>query len=517
MEDIDLKDSEKAIRWIEKHLRIPEGKHVGKPFKLAEFQKDILRLIYDNEHITRKAIISMPRKSAKTTLCACIMLLHLIGPFHVRNSQIVSTALTQKQAGFLFDIAVKMVRQSPLLSRYINITHFRLSVPKFGTTYNALSSDKKNHLGSSPILAIHDEVGAIKGPYSELIASVDSGAAAHEKPLAIYISTQAATDGDFYSIIIDDALKGEDPRTVVKVYAAPRDVDPFSEDAIKYHPAWDSFVNQNELRSLQAEAKRMPTKENEFRNYTLNQRVEVNTPFINKTIWKENGQAPESWIGKEVYIGLDLSQTSDLTSLTLMFKNDNDDKISIVPFFYLPGVGLKDKSLTDRVPWDEWSKQGYLTTNESRTVDYSVICEFIKEINEKATIKKIAFDRYRIDVFNRHMIDVGFTEEWIEEHYFQFGQGFVSMSPAISNLENLILNCKLAHGNNPILTMCFDNVKVIEDAAGNRKFVKIVKSRKIDGAITTVMAASVLCSYEANKPKQRSYIHETGEFDIIPY
>lgn len=510
------KKSDAAIEWIESHLFVPEGKAVGQPLKLADFQKEILRKIYDNEHNTRSAFVTMPRKAAKTTLCACIMLLHLVGPFALPNSQIVSTALTRRQAAILFDLAVKMVNFSPYLKDYIDIRRSskELLVPDLGTVYQALSSDAPSALGLSPALAIHDEVGAIKGPYSDLIDAVETGSGAQANPMSVYISTQAATDSDLLSILIDDALKGTDPRSVVVVYKTPNEVDPFSEEALTFHPAYGSFLNKDEARHKQQEAKRIPSKEPSFRNLYLNQRVEVNTPFISKTTWMQNAQAPELWEGKELYIGLDLSRNNDLTSMTMAYMNEKDDKVSILPFFYLPEDGIADKSRNDRTPWDIWAKEDVLTTTPGKVVDYRFVAQQLMNISRKAKIVAVAFDRYNINYFKRDLLEVGFTEDWIKEHFVDFGQGWVSMSPAIRTLENMFLADSLAHGNHPILWHCFNSAKVIEDHANNRKLVKQSPERKIDGAITTVMAIGVMSDYGAIKPKKKSYLQNSDLFII---
>src|SRR6266436_10105725 len=93
--------AERNIRWTEKHCRIPEGKYVAKPLKLAPFMRDDFAAIYDNPHTTRRAIISRGRKNAKTTEAAIIVLLHLCGPEAKPNSQLYSAAQSRDQAAVL--------------------------------------------------------------------------------------------------------------------------------------------------------------------------------------------------------------------------------------------------------------------------------------------------------------------------------------------------------------------------------------------------------------------------------
>jgi phage terminase large subunit-like protein len=106
---------EEIIAWIET-LRVPEGALVGQPMGLMDWQKNEIRKIYDNPHRTRRAIISAGRKSGKTTLAACLLLVHLAGPAAIPNSQLYSAAQSRDQAALLYGLASKIVRQSRALS-----------------------------------------------------------------------------------------------------------------------------------------------------------------------------------------------------------------------------------------------------------------------------------------------------------------------------------------------------------------------------------------------------------------
>ncbi|TIO90493.1 MAG: terminase, partial [Mesorhizobium sp.] len=242
--------AERNIRWIENWCRVPDGKRsmIGAPIVLREWQRAELRKIYDNPHGTRQAILSFPRKNGKTALIAFLLLLHLAGPEAVPNSQLYSSAISRDQAATVFKLAAKIVRLNPDLSSAITIrdTAKELLCSELGTYYAALSAEKSTAHGKSPIFAIHDELGQVKGPTSELYDAVETGMGAHDAPLSIIISTQAPTDNDLLSRLIDDALNGRDPQTVVSVYSAPMDADPFSEETLRAcNPAWGDFLNSD--------------------------------------------------------------------------------------------------------------------------------------------------------------------------------------------------------------------------------------------------------------------------------
>lgn len=481
-----MKRGNRNIGWIESHCRIPEGKLVGQPVKLCAFQKQIIRGIYDTP--TRRAIISFGRKNAKTTMSAFLLLLHLCGPEALANSQLFSAAQSRDQAGILFSLAAKMVRMSSTLSQYVGIrdTAKQLHCKELGTLYRALSADASTAYGLSPVFVVHDELGQVRGDRSELYEALETGSAAQQSPLSIIISTQAPTDADLLSVLIDDARIGADPTQKVWLYTAPLDLDPFSDKAIRAaNPAFDEFMNRDEVRSQAQDAKRMPSREGSYRNLICNQRVEAVSPFITRSIWQACGAVPDDFERREVFGGLDLSSVSDLTALVLAAKGD--DGWDIQPTFWLPADGLAEKSRSDRVPYDLWAQQGFLKTTPGASIEYEFIAEFLRGLFDRCNVKALAFDRYNMRFLKPWLEKVGFTEDELAR-FVEFGQGYVSMSPALRELESLVLSRKLRHGDHPVLTMCAGNAVTTSDPAGNRKLDKKKASGRIDGMVALAMA-----------------------------
>jgi phage terminase large subunit-like protein len=407
--------AERNIRWIETHCRIPEGKDVGKPVRLREWQKDILRKIYDNAAGTRMAIISLAKKNAKTSLSGMLLLLHLAGPESIANTQLPSTAQSREQAAVLYNLAAKMVRMSPTLSQYVTPRDSakQLFCAERGTLYKALSADAATAHGGSPVFAVHDELGQVRGPVSELFNAVENAMGAHEAPMSIVISTQAPTDADLLSILIDDAKTGRDERIVLALYTADMDLDPFSEEAIRQaNPAFGDFLNATEILDQAEKAKALPSQESLYRNYTLNQRVEANDPYMPRGVWERNSAEPNAdFSGRPVYGGLDLSENADLTSLVLIAP-DAAGLWDVVPTFWLPGEGIHERSRKDRVPYAEWAKAGVLEAIEGeRTVDYDFVARRLRAICDRWNVVKIAFDRYNFRHLKPCLIRAGFTEE----------------------------------------------------------------------------------------------------------
>jgi phage terminase large subunit-like protein len=483
-----------VIEFIESCLRIPEGRFVGQPLLLQDWQKDWIRLVYDNPVGSRRGILSTPRKSGKTALAAALLLAHLLGPLarNRPNSQLYSAAQSRDQAAIIFSLATKMVRMNRDLAQAVVIreTAKELLCPELGTKYKALSAEASTAFGLSPTLILHDELGQVRGPRSPLYEALETATAAQVSPLSIIISTQAPTDADLLSILIDDALAAHDPHTVVKLYSAAIDLDPFNEETIRIaNPAFDGFQNQREVLAMAADAKRMPARQSEFCNLVLNQRVESNDPFISPSVWSACGTPAAPLDGVEVYGGLDLSSSTDLTALVLIGRCNG--KWHVHPTFWLPLEGLSAKAASDHVPYDLWHAEGFLQASPGRTVSYEYVAHHLREVFHRYSIQKLAFDRWNFKHLRPWLLRAGFSEQMIVDHFVEFGQGMASMSPALRDLEQVLIEGELAHGGHPVLTMNVSNTVIVLDDAGNRKPSKRKSTGRIDGLVALAMAIGV--------------------------
>lgn len=474
---------ERNAAWVESFCRVPEGRDRGKPVRLRDWQVAEFRRLYDSP--TRTFIVSFGRKNGKTALIAFIVLLHLCGPEAELGSEVVSGARSRDQAAMVFRYASKCVRMNPDLNEIVRVreTAKELDCPDLQTTYKALSADAATNLGRSPKLAVHDELGQVRGPRDEFYEAIDTAQGAHDEPLTIIISTQSPRSGDLLSIMIDDALRGDDPMTKVALYAAPEDADPFSEEALRAaNPAYGDFLNAEYCRELADKARRMPSREAAYRNLILNQRVNMHNPFVTRTVWEMNSREPDLSRCHEFYIGLDLSARNDLTALVLIGREEDGD-VHVVPEFYAPMVGVEDRSERDREPYDMWGKQGKITLTPGSSVDYRYVAERLCELCDEHDVVAVSFDRWRMDVLKRELSAIGTELPLVE-----FGQGFKDMTPALESLEALLLAGKIRHGSHPVLDMCAENAVAVMDPAGNRKLDKSKATGRIDGLVALAMA-----------------------------
>lgn len=495
----------RIIKFIEAYCVTPEGADVGKPLVLAEFQKQFVRDVFDNPAGTRRAILSVSRKNGKSGLIAGLLLAHLVGPEAKQNSQIVSGAMSRDQAALVFSLASKMVQLSPKLSAIVRIVPSgkRLIGLPLNVEFKALAADGKTAHGLSPVLAILDEVGQVRGPQSDFVDAITTSQGAHAEPLLIAISTQAASDADLFSVWIDDAKSSGDPRIVCHLYAGPEGCDLMDEAAWKAaNPALGLFRSLDDLREQMTQAQRMPSMENTARNLLLNMRLSTESPFVSPDVWKSCGAAPVAFDGP-VFAGLDLSARTDLTALVIVGKVAG--VWQVVPHFWTPEQGLHDRARRDRAPYDVWARQGLLHTTPGATVDYEHVAEDMLSILADLDVQAVAYDRWRIDLLRKELERLGASLPLVE-----WGQGYKDMAPSLDALEAELLNGRIAHGMHPVLAMCAANAVVTKDPTGARKLDKSRATGRIDGMQALAMAMGA-----AARAEEASTAYADGAFTFV--
>jgi phage terminase large subunit-like protein len=489
-----LSRSERVIAFCE-DLVITSGELAGTKLVLRQWQRRFIERVYSvsgedkrKRRLIRTAILSMGRKNGKTQLAAALALCHLSGPEAESRGEVYSCANDRFQAGKIFNEMEALIHGNKWLDLRTNISKFKKEITDLnnGSIYAALTSEVKTKMGLNPSFVVYDELGQARD--RDLYDAMDSAMGARREPLMLVISTQAANDQAPMSQLVDYGLRiksGEvtDKSFHLTLYAAAPDDDPWSQRAWKKaNPALEDFRSLEDVKRLAGQAQRMPARENSFRNLILNQRVATETRFVDLTSWKACGNLPQIPAGAEVYAGLDLGHTSDLSALVLAYEDPVTTEVSVVPYVWIPG-DVKHRTDQDGAPYEAWVKSGEIMPIGEAT-DPRVIARKIAEINGKEhRIKQIAFDRWRMPELKRSMDDIGCAVP-----LQPFGQGFKDMTPAVDVVERMVITKKLRHGNHPVLAMCAANAVVQRDPAGGRKFDKSKSGGKIDALVAMAMA-----------------------------
>jgi phage terminase large subunit-like protein len=289
-----LDRAQRVIAFLES-LEITAGKLAGTPFRVRDWQRDIIEAIYaenaGGNRPVRTAVMTFGRKNGKTGLAAALALCHLAGPEAEPRGEVYSAANDKEQAGKTFSEMCAMIERHAILSDRINVKRFgkELEDAKTRSIFRALSADVAGKHGLSPSCVIYDELGQASS--RDLFDALDTAMGARNDPLMIVISTQAATDIAPMSQLVDYGRRIkdgviDDPSFRLFEWSAPIDADPWHEDTWRTaNPALGDFLNIEEVRRQASQAKRMPAKEPAFRNLILNQRVSAERTFLTATEW----------------------------------------------------------------------------------------------------------------------------------------------------------------------------------------------------------------------------------------
>ena len=495
------------IEFIEK-LRIPEGMDQGKNFVLRDWQKDIIRGVYgpvdsSGIRIVRKGIFSVGKKNGKTPIIAAIALAHLIGPESKRNEQLYSAAFERDQAALTFRYMRQMIELDDVLPDLLNVkmSAKEIECDTTGSFFKALSSDARSKHGISPALLIFDELAQF-GADREFYDTLVQGRGAHIEPMTWIISTQASDDLAVLSQEIDYAQKigDDDPSVKLFFFTTPPDANLDDRDAWRLsNPALGDFLNETDMVEAANTAKNMPTAEAGFRNLRLNQRTASTARFMSLSVWKRNMGDPdeEALQYGRITAGLDLSGKNDLSALVLdAYWNGIHH---IFSYFWTPKDNLEERVKSDRVPYNLWVEQGFLTAVPGKTINYEYIAQKVADIHRKYTISELRFDRWRIEDFQRAMDKIGCSSHIKDKEIYpdsnslclvNHGQGYKDMNPAIEAVEDIFADGRARHGGHPVLTMCVSNTVVEIDPAANKKFAKHKSIGRIDGIVAMAMACN---------------------------
>ena len=492
----DERKAQRVVRFIEA-LRHTKGEFHGQPFHLLPWQEKIIRDVFgtvrDDDPTMRQyttAYIEIPKKNGKSELGAAIALNMLINDDEWK-AEVYSCASDRQQAAIVFDVAVDMVRQSPALMKRVKIipSTRRMIYQPTGSIYQVLSSEVATKHGLNVSACIFDELHT--QPTRALYDVMTQGSGdARRQPLWFFLTT-AGTDRNSICWEVHqkalDILEGRkiDPRFYPVLFGLPDEADWTNEENwYRANPSLDYTITIDKVRDAFRKAQETPADENQFRQLRLNQWVKQSVRWMPMDKWDECGGVvdPYALEGRACYAGLDLSSTSDLTALVLVFPPTSEDEPYIaLPFFWLPEETLSLRVRRDHVPYDQWARRGFIQTTEGNVVHYGFIERFICQLGERYDIREIAHDRWNATMMVQTLEDDGFT-------MVPFGQGFKDMSPPTKELMRIVLEHKLCHGGHPVLRWNMDNAFVRTDPAGNLKLDKEKSTEKVDGAVALVMA-----------------------------
>lgn len=482
----------KAVEFFTRWLRHQKGELAGQALELGAWQAEhIIRPLFgwkrrDGTRKYRTAYVEIPRKNGKTTIAAGVGL-YLLFADGEQGAEVYSAAADREQAAIAFDLAKSMVEAEPALLRRAEIYRRSIVVPQTGSSYKVLSADARTKHGFNAHGIILDEVHA--QPNRELYDVLHTSTGARRQPIEFLITTAGMYDPESiawqlheYAEKVRDGVI-DDPTFLPVIYGAPREAD-YRDPAVwtKANPGIGSTVKADYLAAEAKRAEEEPSYENTFRRLHLNQWTQQMTRWIQIEDWNACAAPMPDLTGRSCFPALDLSTTTDISALSLVFPPESDtEPYYVLPFFWCPEATIRQRSKRDRVPYDAWVRDGFMEATPGDVVDYAFIRRRVNELSKKYKLEMIAYDPWNATQL---------ATQLGEEDGFQmveFRQGYISMNEPSKELERLIVSARMRHPDNPVLNWMISNVTIRTDPAGNIKPDKSRSTGRIDGVVATVM------------------------------
>lgn len=492
-------------------LKHYKGEWAGQTVRLEPWQQFRLGSVFgwkreDGTRRFRTAYNEVARKNGKTTEAAGVGL-YMLDADGEPGAEIYAAATKKDQARIVWNDAARMVRKSKALSRLIRVYPGKgnMHVEETASKFEPLGADEDTLDGLNIHCAIIDELHAHRTRAVWDVLETATGA--RRQPLIWGITTAGFDQTGIcyelrtYSI---EVLEGRVQDDTWFAYIATLDEKDDWEDEsvwIKANPNLGISVKLDDLRRLAQKAKVTPAAVNNFLTKRMNVWTQQSTRWIDLDLWDKNGTdiiSEEKLAGRRCFGGLDLSSVSDLTAWVMVFPHDDDpEAIDVIARFWCPEKRLRDDDNRYRDQYQAWARQGFLKVTPGDAIDYAFVKKQILDDAAKFRLVDLNVDR----LFQAHQIATELADEGLS--VVGLGQGFLSMTAPMKELERRLLTGKVRHGGNPILRWMAGNVAVKQDPAGNIKPDKASSQGKIDGIAALVMALDRAMRHV--KPKKLKY------------
>lgn len=499
--------AQRAVKFFE-NLRHTKGRFYGQPFILLPWQQSIIRDVYGtvNESGYRQykfAYLEIPKKNGKSEICAGAGLFHTFADGE-RNGEVYGCAADRSQASIVFDVAVDMIDQIPALQKRAKLTlsKKRITDKVSGSFYQVLSAESYTKHGLNVSACIFDELHA--QPSRDLWDIMTFGAGdARTQPLW-WVITTAGDDPDRVSIGWEEheyaskILSGEivDPTWYPVIYGYPGE-DIYNEEHWRTaNPSLGETITIDSLREAASRAKTKPAEERLFRWLRLNQWITTKlTTWLPVDLFDStNGTWDRTdQLGKDCFIGLDLSTTTDLSAIAVIFPPQGQQlDWRIFWHCWIPAENMQDRIVKDHVPYDRWVAAGWITATPGNVIDYTAIKDTILEIKKFYNVIELCADRAFATMLLQELekdglpcVDVpqtfmSLTDPLNQTEVLLKGKKVAEDQPeAITLVTGNLLTGRLTHEPSPVARWCFGNTSVAKNGQGFIKYVKEHKGKSV--------------------------------------
>lgn len=513
-------EAKKIVTWFS-YLRHSKGILAGEPIHLTTWQKFILCQVYGwrNKKNGRKrfktSFIEVGRKNAKSQMEAGVLLME-ISVEATKNREIYETycaGTKREQSKIIFNEAKNLLRGSILLPKF-KLTNSEIRHIKTGSFIKALcKEDGKKGDGTNPAVLVLDEYHQHK-----TTEFYDLAIGSNSKESMLIIITTAGTDltypcytqeYKYCANLLDPNVKVENDEYFADICEIDKDDDINDRDNWeKANPLRMSYAEGREtIENAYKIAKEIPEKMVAFKTKVLNFWVQAKASgYMDMGKWDSCrvNNMPFELENRDVYIGFDMSSKIDLTSVSFIIPilDDGIAKYVIKTHSFIPNrEKLIERMRTDKVPYDSWEEQGFLTITDSPIVDQSQVVEYFKNECDKNkwNIKSLCFDPANS---SKLMMDLSIDGYECVEVY----QSHKSLNESTAGFREQVYSNNIFYLNNPLMNFAMANT-VIKQYNGLIKIDKDQSIKRID-PIDAILCGFKLAMYHEFELDMSKYVSE---------
>jgi phage terminase large subunit-like protein len=448
----------------------------------------------------RTLLVFVPRKNGKSIIGGGlgVYMFTADGEF---GAEVYSGATTEKQAWEVFRPAKQMIERTPELREHFGVEVNASNMVRLedGSRFEPVIGKPGD--GSSPSCAIVDEYHEHQD--STLFDTMETGMGAREQPVMLVITTAGSSIGGPCHQLVRDSermLEGviDRPDLWPALFTIDQGDDWTSEEALrKANPNFGISISEDFLLARQRDAMQSATKQATFRTKHLNEWVGAKNAWLNMLRWKE--APPRKSLaeleGRPCFIGLDLASKIDVAGTLLLFPPHGDDPHwHVHGRYYLPEARVIEELDSNTARYREFDALGLLTLTDGEVIEFEVIKEDLREFAGRFDLKAVGYDPWQATQLAQEMELEGLP-------MVEIRQTVQNLSEPMKELESLILQRKLAHGDCPVLTWMASNVVAKMDVKDNIYPNKERPENKIDGIVALIIALARAIAGEQAKPE----------------
>jgi phage terminase large subunit-like protein len=552
----------RAIRFFETKLRLNGGQFEGRPFLLHPSQAFKIASLFgwlraDGTRRFRRAYIEEGKGNGKSPFAAGVGLYGMLADGEA-GAEIYPVAAHRDQAMILFRDAVAMVDQSPDLASRITQSGgpgrvYNLAQLSTGSFMRPLSrSAGKSGSGLRPHIGLADELH--EHPNRDAVEMIERGFKFRRQPLLLMITNSGS---DRNSICFEEhehavkvaagtltpgedfAYVGEpiDDTTFSYVASLDPDDDPLNDPTcwVKANPLLGTILTEEYLAGVVAQAKALPGKLNGILRLHFCQWTDADTAWMSRAVLEPclADFDPAEHYGKRIALGLDLSQSRDITAKASVVQTgmvpievmvEGQPVIVEKPTYdgwieaWTPGDTIEERATRDKAPYEVWARDGHLQAPKGQSIRFDHVAQALADDDRSFDIGMVGFDRYAFRRFEEEVAKLGLAINFVEHPQGGTKKGKPTetmkeaaeaegreaeglwMPGSLRLLEEALLEGRIRLKRNPVLISAMMSAVTDEDRWENRWLAKERATNKIDAAVALCMAIGVA----AAMPKSNS-------------